>query len=110
MKKVLVIIATAISLGNGTTIAAIPNPPANKAESAQAADRYSKIEMKDIPEKVMQAVEKANPDCYFFEAYSSYQGGQRVYKIELIDHAGESFFIIVNEEGESIRQTKASRL
>lgn len=103
MKKVLVMIVTVMSLGNGIMEAATSALPINETNYVYATDGYSKIEIKDIPEKVMQAVEKENPGCYFFEAYIGYQGGQTVYKIELIDQAGESFFIVVNDKGESIK-------
>jgi hypothetical protein len=104
MKKVLVAIAMVIGLGNGIMIAATPAFSINKTSSnTVVADGYSKIEIKDIPESVMQAVEKENPGCYFFEAYIGTLGGQTVYKIELIDNAGESFVVVVNERGENIK-------
>lgn len=104
MKKVLVAIAMVIGLGNGIMIAATPALSINKTSSnTVVADGYSKIEIKDIPESVMQAVEKENPGCYFFEAYIGTLGGQTVYKIELIDNAGESFVVVVNERGENIK-------
>lgn len=103
MKKILVAIAMVIGLGNGIMIAATPAFSINETSNTVVADGYSKIEIKDIPESVMQAVEKENPGCYFFEAYIGTLGGQTVYKIELIDNAGESFVVVVNERGENIK-------
>lgn len=103
MKKVLVAVAVVMSLGSGMTMAATSALPMNKVYQEQTADEYAKIGIKDIPEIVMQTVEKNHPGCYFFEAYVGYQGGQKVYKIELIDQAGESFFVKVDEQGNSIK-------
>lgn len=60
MKKVLVAVALVLGLGSSVAFAQeVSNTPAVETQTQAPQDEYTKIEVKDLPEAVTQAIAKA---------------------------------------------------
>lgn len=70
MKKVLVAVALVLGLGSSVAFAQeVSNTPAVETQTQAPQDEYTKIEVKDLPEAVTQAIAKSYEDATIKEAY-----------------------------------------
>ena len=102
MKKVLVVMAMAMSVGCMSAIAA--ETSINSAICCQSTqDEYTKIEVSAIPDVVKKAVEEAYPGQTIKEASEAEKDGAKTYKLVLVSAEETESTVIFNEKGEEIK-------
>lgn len=107
MKKVLVALAMVMGLGssvvfaNGTT-------EAQSVEQTQQnpQDEFTKVEAKDLPQAVVDALGKSYPGAVIKEAFISEKETGKIYKVVLTitkeDQSTEEVTVLLNEKGETV--------
>ena len=94
MKKLLVAVALVLGLGSSVAFAQeVSNTPAVETQTQAPQDEYTKIEVKDLPEAVTQAIAK------------SYETG-KVYKVILTTKDAQEVTVLLNEKGEEVKEIK----
>ena len=82
MKKLLVAVALVLGLGSSVAFAQeVSNTPAVETQTQAPQDEYTKIEVKDLPEAVTQAIAKSYEDATIKEAYVAEKETGKVYKV-----------------------------
>lgn len=70
MKKVLVAVALVMGLGSSVAFAQeVSNTPVVENQTQAPQDEYTKVEVKDLPEAVAQAIAKSYEGATIKEAY-----------------------------------------
>ena len=105
MKKVLV--AVALVLGLGSSVAQeVSNTPAVETQTQAPQDEYTKIEVKDLPEAVTQAITKSYEDATIKEAYVAEKETGKVYKVIITTKDAQEVTVLLNEKGEEVKEIK----
>ena len=108
MKKVLVAVACLMSVGSFSAFASETSVDSVMVVSEVAQDDFVKVEVKDLPEAVTQAVEKAYPDYTVKEAFVAEKENGKVYKIIVTaikeDQSTEEITVLLNEKGEPVNE------
>ena len=98
MKKLLVAVALVLGLGSSVAFAQeVSNTPAVE---------YTKIEVKDLPEAVTQAIAKSYEDATIKEAYVAEKETGKVYKVILTTKDAQEVTVLLNEKGEEVKEIK----
>lgn len=104
MKKVLVAMAVMMGVGSFNAFAAETGVDSVAIVSVQSnQDEYTKIEVKDVPEVVTQAIEKAYAGQTIKEASVTEKEGAKQYKIVLATAEGVESTVIFNDKGEEVK-------
>ena len=99
MKKLLVAVALVLGLGSSVAFAQeVSNTPAVETQTQAPQDEYTKIEVKDLPEAVTQAIAKSYEDATIKEAY--------VDKVILTTKDAQEVTVLLNEKGEEVKEIK----
>ena len=96
MKKVLVAVALVLGLGSSVAFAQeVSNTPAVETQTQAPQDEYTKIEVKDLPEAVTQAITKSYEDATIKEAY-----------VIITTKDAQEVTVLLNEKGEEVKEIK----
>ena len=107
MKKVLVAVALVMGLGSSVAFAQnAENANAVVATAQAPQDEYTKIEVKDLPEAVTQAIAKSYEDATIKEAYVAEKETGKVYKVILTTKDAQEVTVLLNEKGEEVKEIK----
>ena len=102
MKKVLVAVACLMSVGSFSAFASETSVDSVMVVSEVAQDDFVKVEVKDLPEAVTQAVEKAYPDYTVKEAFVAEKEDGKQYKVTLVLEE-EEVTALFKENGEEVK-------
>ena len=106
MKKVLVAVALVLGLGSSVAFAQeVSNTPAVETDTS-SQDEYTKIEVKDLPEAVTQAITKSYEDATIKEAYVAEKETGKVYKVIITTKDAQEVTVLLNEKGEEVKEIK----
>lgn len=104
MKKVLVAVAIMMGVGSFSAFAAETSVETIAVASVQSTeDEYTKVEVKDVPEVVTQAVEKAYAGQTIKEASVAEKEGAKLYKLVLATAEGTESTVTFNDKGEEVK-------
>ncbi|RHJ78556.1 hypothetical protein [Parabacteroides sp. AM08-6] len=104
MKKVLVVMAVMLGVGCVSASALETSEDSVKTCCSQATqDKYTKIEISEIPEVVKTGVEKAYPDQTIKEASVAEKDGAKTYKLVITSKEGTESSVVFNEKGEEVK-------
>lgn len=102
MKKLFVAVAMIMSLGISVTMAA--NSMNTNTEIVVLTDEYTKIELKDVPQIVQEAVAKKYAGNSIKEVYIKvHKDGTKVYKLVLENAEQKESIVHFNEKGEEVK-------
>ena len=102
MKKVLV----AVVMGLGSSVAfaqEVSNTPVVENQTQAPQDEYTKVEVKDLPEAVAQAIAKSYEGATIKEAYVAEKETGKVYKVILTTKDAQEVTVLLNEKGEEVK-------
>ena len=98
MKKLFV--AVALVMGLGTSVAFAENFHAS-VDSVNIVNEFKPIEVKDLPQAVLDAVTKDYAEFTIKEAYVEEVEGTKTYKVVLLTDAGDNTAaVLYTEKGE----------
>lgn len=97
MKKLFV--AVALVMGLGTSVAFAENFHAS-VDSVNIVNEFKPIEVKDLPQAVLDAVTKDYAEFTIKEAYVEEVEGTKTYKVVLTDAEGNTAAVLYTEKGE----------
>lgn len=100
MKKVLVAVAFLMGLGSFSAFAV---ESVNTVTVVCQEAKFAKVEIKDLPEAVTQAIEKASPGATIKEAFVSEKTEGKQYKVIFTSSDGKESTSVYNEKGEEIK-------
>ena len=69
-------------------------------------DEYTKIEVKDLPEAVTQAITKSYEAATIKEAYVAEKETGKVYKVIITTKDAQEVTVLLNEKGEEVKEIK----
>ena len=103
MKKVLVAVALVMGLGSSVAFAQeVSNTPVVENQTQAPQDEYTKVEVKDLPEAVAQAIAKSYEGATIKEAYVAEKETGKVYKVILTTKDAQEVTVLLNEKGEEV--------
>ena len=102
MKKVLVAVALMMSVGSFSAFAAETSVDSVAVVCEVNQDDFVKAELKDLPEVVVQAIEKSYPGSAIQEVYVAEKTDGKLFKAILVIEGKESIAIF-NEKGEEVK-------
>lgn len=97
MKKLFV--AVALVMGLGTSVAFAENFHAS-VDSVTIVNEFKPIEVKDLPQAVLDAVAKDYAEFTIKEAYVEEVEGTKTYKVVLTDAKDNTAAVLYTEKGE----------
>lgn len=97
MKKLFV--AVALVMGLGTSVAFAENFHAS-VDSVNIVNEFKPIEVKDLPQAVLDAVTKDYAEFTIKEAYVEEVEGTKTYKVVLTDEEDNTAAVLYTEKGE----------
>ena len=97
MKKLFV--AVALVMGLGTSVAFAENFHAS-VDSVTIVNEFKPIEVKDLPQAVLDAVAKDYAEFTIKEAYVEEVEGTKTYKVVLTDTEDNTAAVLYTEKGE----------
>lgn len=97
MKKLFV--AVALVMGLGTSVAFAENFHAS-VDSVTIVNEFKPIEVKDLPQAVLDAVAKDYAEFTIKEAYVEEVEGTKTYKVVLTDAEDNTAVVLYTEKGE----------
>ena len=104
MKKVLVAVALVMGLGSSVAFAQnAENANAVVATTQAPQDEYTKIEVKDLPAAVTEALGKAYPESTIKEASVTTKEEGKLYKVVVTQKDGTDVTVVLNEKGEEVK-------
>lgn len=108
MKKVLVALAMILGLGSSVVFAHVASETRSIEQTQQdPLDEFTKVEVKDLPQAVIDTLAKGNEGAVIKEAFISEKETGKIYKIVLIltkeDQSTEEATILLNEKGEGVK-------
>lgn len=102
MKKVM--IAVALVMGLGTTVAYAETVTSIQTGIVMTADEFTPIEVKDLPTAVQEAIAKNYAESTIKEAAVEVkEDGTKTYKVVLTDKEGKENTVLFNEQGEVLQ-------
>lgn len=103
MKKVLV--AVAMILGMGTTVTFAQEVKDSMRVEAQAPKvEFTKIDAKELPEAVTNALAKDNEGSTIKEAFVADKPEGKVFKVVIVTKEAQEVTAILNEKGEAVKE------
>ncbi|MDE6821561.1 MAG: hypothetical protein K2P55_07145 [Bacteroides acidifaciens] len=105
MKKVLVAVVLVMGLGSSVAFAQEVIKTTSVEMQAQAPqDEFTKIDPKDLPEAVTQALAKNYEGASIKEAYVAERENGKIYKVVLTTEDVQELTILMNEKGEEVKE------
>ena len=107
MKKVLVAVALVMGLGSSVAFAQeVINTTSVEMQVQVPQDEFTKIDVKELPEAVAQAVAKNYEGATIKEAYVAEKESGKVYKVILTTKDSQEVTVLMNEKGEESERIK----
>ena len=105
MKKVLVALAMIVGMGTSFVFAQEPvETPAVEQAQQDPKDEFTKVEVKDLPQAVVDVLGTNYPGATIKEAFVAEKESGKIYKVTLVitkeDQSTEETTILLNEKGE----------
>lgn len=98
-EKVLVAVALVMGLGSSVAFAQeVSNTPVVENQTQAPQDEYTKVEVKDLPEAVAQAIAKSYEGATIKEAYVAEKETGKVYKVILTTKDAQEVTVLLNEK------------
>ena len=109
MKKVLVALAMIMGLGTSVAFAhVVESTTAVEQTQQDPQEEFTKIDVKDIPQAVMETLGKEYEGATIKEAFVAERETGKVYKVILTvtleDQSTQEVTVLVNEKGEIIKE------
>ena len=105
MKKVLVAVALVMGLGSSVALAQeVINTTSVEMQAQVPQDEFTKIDVKELPEAVAQAVAKNYEGATIKEAYVAEKESGKVYKVILTTKDSQEVTVLMNEKGEEVKE------
>ena len=105
MKKVLVAVALVMGLGSSVAFAQeVINTTSVEMQVQVPQDEFTKIDVKELPEAVAQAVAKNYDGATIKEAYVAEKESGKVYKVILTTKDSQEVTVLMNEKGEEVKE------
>ena len=109
MKKVLVALAMIMGLGTSVAFAhVLESTTAVEQTQQDPQEEFTKIDVKDIPQEVMETLGKEYEGATIKEAFVAERETGKVYKVILTvtleDQSTQEVTVLVNEKGEIIKE------
>ena len=79
------------------------NTPVVENQTQAPQDEYTKVEVKDLPEAVAQAIAKSYEGATIKEAYVAEKETGKVYKVILTTKDAQEVTVLLNEKGEEVK-------
>ena len=106
MKKVLVAVALVMGLGSSVAFAQeVINTTSVEMQVQVPQDEFTKIDVKELPEAVAQAVAKNYEGATIKEAYVAEKESGKVYKVILTTKDSQEVTVLMNEKGEEVKES-----
>ena len=103
MKKVLVAVALVMGLGSSVAFAqVVKDSTAVETVAQNPQDEFTKIEVKDLPEAVTQAIAKTHEGSSIKEAFVAEKESGKVYKVIVTTKDAKDVTVLMNEKGEVV--------
>ena len=105
MKKVLVALAMVMGLGSSVAFAYVVSETQSVEQTQQnPQDEFTKVEVKDLPQAVMNVLAKDYEGAVIKEAFISEKETGKIYKVVLTitkeNQSTEKVTVLLNEKGE----------
>ena len=81
----------------------VSNTPVVENQTQAPQDEYTKVEVKDLPEAVAQAIAKSYEGATIKEAYVAEKETGKVYKVILTTKDAQEVTVLLNEKGEEVK-------
>ena len=105
MKKVLVAVALVMGLGSSVAFAQeVINTTSVEMQAQVPQDEFTKIDVKELPEAVAQAVAKNYEGATIKEAYVAEKESGKVYKVILTTKDSQEVTVLMNDKGEEVKE------
>ena len=105
MKKLFV--AVALVMGLGTSVALANNVWNNNVETVMQTDEYIQIELKYVPQAIMDAIAKNYEGSVAKEAHvKTAEDGTKTYKMLLVDGEDTETIVLFNDKGEELKEAE----
>ena len=109
MKKVLVALAMIMGLGTSVAFAhVLESTTAVEQTQQDPQEEFTKIDVKDIPQAVMETLGKEYEGATIIQAFVAERYTGKVYKVILTvtleDQSTQEVTVLVNEKGEIIKE------
>ncbi|MDY4249155.1 hypothetical protein [Bacteroides pyogenes] len=110
MKKVLVALAMIMGMGTSAVFAQAPvDSPSTEQTSQVPQDEFVKMDVKDLPQTVIEALARKRAGAGIKEAFVAEKESGTIYKIVLIvtkkeDRSTIEETVFINEKGEFIEE------
>ncbi len=105
MKKVLVAVALVMGLGSSVAFAQEVSDTTTVVTNTQAPqDEFTKIDVKELPEAVVQAIAKKYEGAAITEAYTAEKESGKIYKVVLTTEDVQVLTVLMNEKGEEVKE------
>ena len=105
MKKVLVAVALVMGLVISVAFAQeVINTTSVEMQVQVPQDEFTKIDVKELPEAVAQAVAKNYEGATIKEAYVAEKESGKVYKVILTTKDSQEVTVLMNEKGEEVKE------
>ena len=103
MKKVLVAVALVMGLGSSVAFAqVVKDSTAVETVAQNPQDEFTKIEVKELPEAVTQAIAKTYEGSSIKEAFVAEKESGKVYKVIVTTKDAKDVTVLMNEKGEVV--------
>lgn len=107
MKKVLVTLAMVMGLGSSVAFAYVVSGTQSVEQTQQnPQDEFTKVEVKDLPQAVMNVLAKDYEGAVIKEAFISEKETGKIYKVVLTitkeNQSTEKVTVLLNEKGETV--------
>ena len=105
MKKVLVAVALVMGLGSSVAFAQEVSNATTVETNVQAPqDEFTKIDVKELPEAVVQAIAINYGGAAITEAYVAEKESGKIYKVVLTTEDVQVLTVLMNEKGEEVKE------
>lgn len=106
MKKVLVALAMVMGLGSSVAFAYVVSGTHVEQTQQNPQDEFTKVEVKDLPQAVMNVLAKDYEGAVIKEAFISEKETGKIYKVVLTitkeNQSTEEVTVLLNEKGETV--------
>ena len=105
MKKVLVALAMVMGLGSSVAFAYVVSGTQSVEQTQQnPQDEFTKVEVKDLPQAVMNVLAKSYEGASIKEVYSANKETGKIYKVILTTKDSQEVTVLLDEKGEEIKE------
>ncbi len=104
MKKVLVAVAMIMGLGTSVAFAQEPVDSTVVMEAQAPQDEFTKVEIKDLPQNIVDGLAKDYEGSTIKEAFVATKADGKVFKLVVVTKNEEEVTLLLNEKGEPIKE------